>query len=111
MTTPDLRRLLTLLEREHAALCRADLSALERLMPRKLDLLMRIEAAPPTPMLERAGKAARRNARLFEAMIGGLQEARHLVTSLREGARGQTYGRKGDRTLLDPPGGSLHRRA
>lgn len=113
MTAEDLRRLLELLELEHAALCRADLAALEKLMPRKLGYLSRMETAPvaQVPLLERVGKAAARNAHLFEAMIGGLHEARRLITTLREGARGQTYGRNGNRALLEPPQGTLHRRA
>lgn len=113
MTTQDLRRLLKLMEHEHAALCRADLPMLEQLMPRKLDLLARIESAvpAPTPLLERVGKAASRNARLFEALIGGLHEARLLIVALRDGARGQTYTRDGVRALLEPPQGTLQRRA
>lgn len=112
MIAADLRRLLKLLDHEHAALCRADLEGLERLMPRKLALLERIETAVPAdaPAVERLGRAARRNARLFQALIGGLTEARHLITALRDGARGQTYGRDGARALLEPPKGSLQRR-
>lgn len=112
MIANDLRRLLKLLDQEHAALCRADLTGLERLMPRKLALLDRIEAAAPDdpPTLGQVRDSARRNARLFEALIGGLTEARTLLATLRDGARGQTYGRNGLRMPLDPPQGTLHRR-
>lgn len=113
MTVPVLRRLLKLLDQEHAALCRADLAGLERLMPRKLDLLEKLETTPALspPLLGRLGEAATRNAQLFEALISGLQEARHLIGSVREGARGQTYGRDGARALLDPPAGTLRLRS
>lgn len=111
MIPPDLRRLLKLLDQEHDALCRADLAGLERLMPRKLALLERIDTVPAdSPALQRLGNAARRNARLFEALIGGLNEARHLLAALRNGAQGQTYGRNGARALLEPPQGQLQRR-
>ena len=108
----DLRRLLKLLDQEHDALCRADLAGLERLMPRKLALLDRVEAGPPVgaPALERLGESARRNARLFQALIGGLHEARRLLAALHDGARAQTYGRDGARSLLEPPKSSLQRR-
>ena len=113
MSKTDARRLLTLLDHERAALQRADLPRLERLMPRKTALLARIEAAGVTesPLLTRVRDAASHNARLFEALIAGLRDARALIGSVRDGVRGKTYGRNGARALLDPPQGSLQRRA
>ena len=113
MSKSDTRRLLTLLEQEHQALQRADLARLERLMPRKSALLARIEAAETadSPLIARLREAAMQNARLFEALIAGMREARALIGTLREGLRGRTYGRDGARAMLDPPPGTVQRRA
>lgn len=111
MIPKDLQRLLLLLEQEYTALCQADLPGLERLLPRKLALLERVEKTRADgPALQRLTRAAQRNERLFQAMIAGLQDARQMIVALRDGARGQTYGRDGARVLLNPPKGSLERR-
>lgn len=113
MSRSDLKRMIAVLERERAALAAVDLPQLERLMPRKAALLARIEGdtvADPA-LLQRMGDAARRNARLFEALIGGIRDTRELIARVRTGARGQTYGRNGARAILDPPSGTVHRRA
>ncbi|MFN4099922.1 MAG: hypothetical protein ACK4GT_09105 [Pararhodobacter sp.] len=117
MTRGDLRRLAALLGQERAALARGDLARLEHLAPRKVALLDRIEGAalPDTPvdraLAQQIHQAAQHNARLFQAAIGGIRDARALLARARETGRGQTYGRNGARASLDPPGGSLHRRA
>ncbi|MCB1361711.1 MAG: hypothetical protein H6899_00110 [Rhodobacter sp.] len=113
MSKGDLTRMIALLDRERAALATVDLPLLERLLPRKAMLLARIEAdngADPRA-LRRIGDAARRNARLFESLIAGMQDTRALIARVRAGGRGQTYGRNGTRAELDPPTGTLHRRA
>ena len=118
MTRGDLRRLAALLGQERAALTRGDLARLERLVPRKMALLERIDgAALPDTTVDRAlaqqiRTAAQRNARLFEAAISGVRDARALLLRARDTGRGQVYGRNGARAALDlPGGGSLHRRA
>lgn len=116
MTRSDLKRLAALLKAEHSALARGDLARLEKLAPRKLSLLDRLEsgALPDTALDKSLARqvqvAAQRNARLFEAAIAGIRDARRLITSARERGRGQTYGRNGARAALDPPAGSLHKR-
>ena len=116
MTRSDLKRLLALLKAEHSALARGDLARLEKLAPRKLALLERLETGtlPDTELDKSLARqvqdGARRNARLFEAAIAGIRDARRLLTSARERGRGQTYGRNGARAALDPPTGSFHKR-
>lgn len=116
MTRSDLKRLVALLKAEQSALSRGDLARLEKLAPRKLTLLDRLEGgAVPDNALDKSlarqvHEAASRNARLFEAAIAGIRDARRLLTSARERGRGQTYGRNGTREALDPPAGSLHKR-
>ncbi|MCB1391296.1 MAG: hypothetical protein KDK12_19460 [Rhodobacteraceae bacterium] len=114
----DLRRLAALLRQERTALLQGDYPRLDRLAPRKALLLARLEGAAPLPGTEanRAlavaiRAAAVRNARLFEAAIGGIREARALLTRMGERGRGQTYARNGSRAVLEPPRGTLHRRA
>lgn len=113
MSTTDIKRLLALLDQERHALRRADLARLERLMPRKTALLTRLEQAEPgdQPLIVQLRRAAAANGRLFEALIAGLREARVLIEGLASAGQGKTYGRDGARALLDPPTGTLHRRA
>jgi len=117
MTRGDLRRLAALLEQERAALARGDLTRLEQLAARKEALLDRIEGGdlPETPvdraLAQQIQAGAQRNAQLFQAAIAGIRDARTLLARARETGRGQTYGRNGTRARLDPPPGTLHRRA
>lgn len=106
--------MMALLDQEQSALRGADLPRLERLMPRKVALLQRIETAnrgAPREEIQRLKDRAARNARLFEALIAGVRDARDLIARARDMGRGRTYGRDGARLALDPPSGSLHRRA
>lgn len=121
MSRADLRKLAAILTQERAALLRGDLPRLEQLAARKLTLLDRLEASPllqepqdSSPegaLVQQIQALARRNAPLFEAAIAGIREARALLARARETGRAQTYGRDGARARLDPPTGSLHRRA
>ena len=119
MTRAALTRLTRLLEQERKALMAGDLSRLARLAPRKAMLLEHIEAAiardPPPPeaeaSLQTIRSLARRNARLFDAALTGINDARALLSRTRNGGRGQTYGRDGARAELEPQPGTLHRRA
>ncbi len=112
--TRDLKRLKALLAQEGAALIRGDRATLDRLGPRKAALLTRIEEGG-TPvdagLAQQVRTAAQRNARLFEAAIEGIRDARALILRAREGGRGQTYGRDGVRAALEPREGSVQRRA
>lgn len=114
----DLRRLAALLRQERAALTRGDYARLEALAPRKIQLLERFEAGEPLPdtpanrtLAAEIRAIAARNARLFEAAIAGIREARALLLRARDRGRGQTYGPNGSRAALEPAAGSLHRRA
>jgi flagellar biosynthesis/type III secretory pathway chaperone len=118
MTRAALIRLTRLLEQERRALTAGDLSRLARLAPRKAMLIEHIESAaresvPPEAeaLMQTVRSLAHRNARLFDAALSGITDARALLTRAREGGRGQTYGRDGARAALEPQAGSLHRRA
>lgn len=122
MTKGDLKRLAALLRQERAALMRGDYARLDALVPRKTALLERLEKVAPPPVGQAGRQAmhalateirtnAERNARLFQAAIAGIRDARTLLARARDGGRGQTYGRNGARATLEPPAGSLHRRA
>ena len=105
------RQLLALLDREHSALRRCDLARLEALAPTKTALLERLErdGVPSPADLEALKRSAGRNARIFAAILKGLRDAQALVTGAR--VSGQTYRRDGGRAALEPPAGTLHRRA
>lgn len=118
MSRGDLRRLAALLRQERAALTRGDYARLEALAPRKIQLLERLETGEPLPgtpanrdLAAEIRATAARNARLFEAAIAGIHEARTLLLRARDRGRGQTYGANGSRAALEPAAGSLHRRA
>ena len=119
MTRAALIRLSRLLEHERKALTTGDLSRLARLAPRKAMLLEHIEATaatePVTPeteaLVQTIRSLAQRNARLYDAALSGITDARALLTRAREGGRGKTYGRDGARAVLEPQPGTLHRRA
>ena len=109
----DTRRMLALLDQERRALHQTDLAQLHRLAPRKEAVLARLERASGADAdeIHQVQQGALRNARLFVALIAGLREARNLIDRARETGRGKTYGRDGARAALDPPSGTLHRRA
>lgn len=113
MTRPDLRRMHRLLEQERQALVRADLAGLERIQPHKRALLERIEGAALTDSagLGAVQLAARRNARLYEALMLGLRQARALLNGLRVAQADQTYGRDGARAPMDTARATLLRKA
>lgn len=113
----DLRRMLTLLRQEEGALRRVDLERLDRLAPRKAALLARLEGVDAVSGREAAALAAEmraaatRNARLFEAVIAGMRDARALIERARNPQPGRTYARNGQRSALDAPSSTMERRA
>ncbi|MBN8292324.1 hypothetical protein JI664_10140 [Rhodobacter sp. NTK016B] len=117
MSRKDLRRLAAILAQEREALLHGDIARLERLAPRKVAILERVEGALPelaradTGLARAVQQAAGRNAGLFEAAITGIKDARALMARARKGGTAKTYGRDGIRADLNPPHGSLHRRA
>ncbi|PVH28505.1 hypothetical protein [Pararhodobacter oceanensis] len=113
---PDLTRMLTLLEQERKALRAYDLDRLSRLAPRKEALLARLEAgiAPQDgaeSLVHAVRDGARENAQLYQAAIQGLQDARSLITRCTAPPDDRTYSRDGARQVIDPPAGTVQRRA
>lgn len=114
---PDLTRMLALLDQERRALKQADMPGLIRLAPKKEAILARLEGSTMQPAAEdgdlaqQVQRQAARNARLFEAALRGLSDARALIDRLK-GRRGdQTYARDGARRYVDPPDRTLEKRA
>ncbi len=114
----DLRRLVSLLEEERAALRETDLERLERLAPRKARLLDQIEAGTAAPATEDELRAlsdvralAGRNAGLIEAALAGLRDVQALLDRVREPMPHTTYGRDGTRATLGQAAGRLDGRA
>jgi len=114
----DLRRLVSLLEEERAALRETDLARLERLAPRKTRLLGQIEAEgeePPTEAeqaeLTTVHRLAGRNAGLIEAALAGLRDVQALLDRVRLPASHATYGRDGSRQAMSQTVGRLDGRA
>ncbi|WP_323035032.1 hypothetical protein [Pararhodobacter sp.] len=113
----DLARMLVLLDQEKRALKQADMAGLIRLAPRKEATLARIEAAEPVPKSDEVDLArqvqrdAARNAQLFEAALRGLRDARSLIERFKARRDDQTYARDGERHYVDPPRGTLEKRA
>jgi flagellar biosynthesis/type III secretory pathway chaperone len=102
-----LRRLVTLLEEERAALKDTDLARLDRLAPRKAQILDQIvrEATEPASEneareLEAVRILARRNAGLIEAALAGLRDVQALLDRARQPAPHATYGRDGVREAM-----------
>jgi len=114
---PDLEKMIALLKHERRALKTADMAALVRMAPRKSALLARLEGGVTnqTPqdkgLVQKVRQVADRNARLFEAALRGLNDARALVERCTAPHSDQTYARDGARALVDPPGGSLQKHA
>jgi len=113
---PDLSRMLALLEQEQKALRSADMDGLSRLRPRKEAILARLEApvhsAEDTEALVRkVQQKASDNARLFEAALQGLRDARSLIERCTSRHDDRIYARDGVRRVIDPPHGSMERRA
>lgn len=114
---PDLERMIVLLDQERRALKQADMPGLVRLAPRKEAILARLEASVPPragaedALVRMVRAKATRNARLFEAALRGLKDARAVIERFRNRSGDQTYGRNGARRLVDPPGGTLQKRA
>jgi flagellar biosynthesis/type III secretory pathway chaperone len=113
-----LRRLVTLLEEERAALHDTDLARLDRLTPRKVQLLDRLAAENEAPAsddeareLRTVQSLARRNAGLIEAALAGLRDVQALLDRAREPAAHATYGRDGTRQDMGAHAGRLDGRA
>ncbi|WP_209427290.1 hypothetical protein [Pararhodobacter sp. SW119] len=114
----DLRRLVSLLEEERAALRETDLARLDRLAPRKAQLLEQIEDEADVPAsddemqeLSAVRRLAGRNARLIEAAMAGLREVQALLDRARNPVQHSTYGRDGRRAALGQTAGRLDGRA
>ncbi|MCB1408003.1 MAG: hypothetical protein KDK01_17545 [Rhodobacteraceae bacterium] len=113
----DLTRMLSLLAQEESALKNADMAGLIRIAPRKESLLVRLETVPYGPgtsdheLAARVCRAATRNARLFEAALRGLSDARKLIETTRGRSGDRTYARNGARCEVYPPAGTLEKRA
>lgn len=114
---PDLVRMLAVLDQENRALMQADMPKLMRLAPRKQAILARLEAGAETSLGDDAQIAqqvqslASRNARLFEAALRGLGDARSLIDRLKGRRSDQTYARDGARRFVEPPPTTLEKRA
>ena len=113
-----LRRLVSLLEEERAALRETDLDRIERLAPRKARLIGQIETGNDTPAsedeireLETVRRLAGRNAGLIEAALAGLRDVQALLDRARQPVRHATYGRDGSREAMGQPRGRLDGRA
>ena len=113
-----LRRLVTLLEEERAALHDTDLARLDGLTPRKMQLLDQIAADTVAPAsadeareIEEVQSLARRNAGLIEAALAGLRDVQALLDRARQPAAHATYGRDGTRQDMGPTAGRLDGRA
>ena len=117
MSRKDLRRLAAILAQERQALVQGDIGRLESLALRKVAILDRVERSQGALARADAGlarivqQAADRNASLFEAAITGIKDARALIRRAKTGGSAKTYARDGVRADLNPPAGSLHRRA
>ena len=114
----DLRRLVSLLEEERAALRETDLARLERRAPRQARLLDQIETetagdASPAELheLSEVRRLAGRNAGLIEAALAGLRDVQALLDRVRQPAPHATYGRDGTREAMGHPAGRLDGRA
>jgi flagellar biosynthesis/type III secretory pathway chaperone len=114
---PDLARMLVLLEQEKHALTQGDMPGLIRLAPRKEAVLARLDTATPAlnggdgALAQQVQRDAARNARLFEAALRGLKDARALIDRYK-GRRGdQTYARDGERKFVDQAKSTLEKRA
>jgi len=113
-----LRRLVTLLEEERAALHNTDLARLDRLTPRKQQLLDQLANDTVAPAsqdeareLAAVTSLAHRNAGLIEAALAGLRDVQALLDRARQPARHATYGRNGTRETMGPTAGRLDGRA
>ncbi|MCB1397779.1 MAG: hypothetical protein KDJ98_17805 [Rhodobacteraceae bacterium] len=113
----DLRRMQALLRQEESALRRCDWTRLERCARRKEAVLARLEQSPAvqdTGTAALAGQmraAALRNARVFEAVLAGLRDARALIERARNPQPASTYARNGSRKTLGAPNATMERRA
>lgn len=113
----DLSRMLVLLQQEQRELKRADMSALMRLAPRKTALLARLEGheaqgfSGDEVLLQRVRDDAARNARLYEAALRGLNDARALLARIKAPNGDRTYARNGERHTVTPAKTTLERRA
>jgi flagellar biosynthesis/type III secretory pathway chaperone len=113
-----LRRLVMLLEEERAALFDTDLARLDRLTPRKVQLLDQLAADAAGPAsddeareLEAVQSLARRNTGLIEAALAGLRDVQALLDRARQPATHATYGRDGTRQDMGTSAGRLDGRA
>lgn len=112
-----LRRLVALLEEERAALRETDLARLDRLTPRKVQLLDQIAGAAGPGSADEVRELAtvrvlaRRNARLIEAALAGLRDVQALLDRARQPVAHTTYGRDGLREAMAPGTARLDGRA
>lgn len=113
----DLTRMLALLAQEQRALKQADMAGLIRMAPRKEALLDRLESGVygteqgDLGILTQVRQDATRNARLFEAALRGLSDAQALIEKTRARSVDRTYARDGARRDVNPPNGTLEKRA
>lgn len=106
------RKLHELLDREHTALCRGDLTRLTDILPEKEQLLRDIQAKRPVAdRLVGLRDDAERNQRLLEAATAGIAAALSRLDSLTSAQRKLvTYDRNG-RLTDESDGATHHRRA
>jgi len=106
-----------MLHQEEIALRRNDLARLEKCAQRKEAVLVRLErssAVQDADTVALAGQmraAALRNARVFEAVLAGLRDARALIERARNPPPASTYARNGRRETLGAPSATMERRA
>lgn len=102
------QQLINLFQIERKAISACDIAQLERITKRKERLFQALEQVGAEQDFQQVRVHAQRNARLIEAMMQGIADAKRLLE-----AKGgdETYARNGGRVALTPPAGRLYRKA
>jgi hypothetical protein len=115
MTRTEIEQLTALMDEERAKLLRGDLRGVTVLTPQKERLAARLAGgtAPADPgALAELGRAARRNAALLAAAIGGVKAARARLAAARHGAGAlDIYDQSGQRQKVGAGPARVERRA
>lgn len=90
-----------LLDQERQLIRARDLDRLQRLLPRKEQLLTRIqEDAPAADVLEELREKSRLNATLLAAMAKGIKAALQQVRTAKDASSQKTYDQDGHRSSM-----------
>ena len=113
----DLRKVVQMLDAQHAAMRRGDLARIGSIGAREQIVLDRLEgmtgALPreAEPLARRIAERANRNRKLIAAALEGVRDARDLVARARLPRRLETYARDGMRQQIGAAPGHLEKRS